>query len=1239
MAQSSIIFGINVAEGLGELTSFDTALKNLGLDPENLSALGNIVSTTDGITRDHFYTLSRLKSNIFDIGNTLSGGVTDSVFEVEKTAGSFRTSTQTFDGATGVKGNVYVNGPIGAPAIRFFSVEEQETDGTLQPLDISTSRVSSWSRSGNRISYGGDLLIDSPSADCIANVRNTPSVGTGSIVVNELGGLTEITPRTFAAEVATHKLKIRINDHEYYMLAMKNIPLRFSGRFRGGSSLMEVDSNTAPSYRVITGNDFEDVLDTKTLNFNAGSTLSRTIEVYTNPAAVITLKANSLLLDGFPRADYDSLETLELSNNEIKTLPNLKSIAPNLDTFKIANNPLNESPAGSDPNVNKITQTLLDRIPQSTSPNHVTGVTVLDISKSFTGKVTGNFRTSFQKLTSLNISGKSGRALSETKLPEIGTQVTTYNGASNRYSSVPGLAPIKTIDDTPTSGLSALDGNNAKFILRRLKDRFEVEVVSGGSGYTNDTLRQTINGNVLAGVTGAGSPEGIPFGNLVVQVSGGEVTAANFSPAGAAHVGALSATGPTLENILVAGRTFSLSEGYDCPYREVGYYTDAGLFSSPTSLRTLTLSSAEAPINNVKHAFMNLSLGADSHPSYNSDFTSLTISSSKGFPVPFMQGLTSLSSFNAQSIQPLPIAQMKTDLNLEYSPSKYDSPTAAEIGRMYTLVDSPLTYKFSGCTALRTLNISNSHVRGKLSNFDGNNTLVTFDATNTVLFDHLSSSTNSPTGLHHNQFANCKTTLETFKFTRKSTTGENIWSDYSSDFSDKHANHTGRVKFSSTLGYTDAPFTKGPTNGRLATDDLINIKTFHWNTGNSTKGPLPTFTDATSLEELDLKNNKFGAEYTYTDDSSNSITISGVDFDEWRVYNSKDSLKRLILSSNELTGSINFQNMANADSTTSNDMSVLDTFEIQNNKLDTISNFGHTSLPKLRFLRARNAFKSDGANDSFVPVISNKLPEIRVLDLSDSSTSGIGPFTSIAGATTTLFAGCTKLTTVNLSGNRFEPPAIINVLRSLKNLGKRNVTVDFSNQKDANGDDGNTDIRLASTHTNYEPSVSDNDLIQKDLKNINVTVLGITSELIPDAPRGPTLNVTFNNLDSTRDLREEAQAGINIGTLDGSTFSGNISVTLTITGSLSGFEEVILEKRKSNGTTVEIKRGEPSEFTATIADTITLSGNDPDINTNPSVFPIDSGLSQTVTYITKASNPRGFGPPTQQGLPFINITQ
>lgn len=47
MAQSSIIFGINVAEGLGELTSFDTALKNLGLDPVNLSALGNIVSTTD----------------------------------------------------------------------------------------------------------------------------------------------------------------------------------------------------------------------------------------------------------------------------------------------------------------------------------------------------------------------------------------------------------------------------------------------------------------------------------------------------------------------------------------------------------------------------------------------------------------------------------------------------------------------------------------------------------------------------------------------------------------------------------------------------------------------------------------------------------------------------------------------------------------------------------------------------------------------------------------------------------------------------------------------------------------------------------------------------------------------------------------------------------------------------------------------------------------------------------------
>ena len=42
-----------------------------------------------------------------------------------------------------------------------------------------------------------------------------------------------ISSRAFAAEQATHKLKVKINGEEVYLYAMKNIPIRLSGIFKG----------------------------------------------------------------------------------------------------------------------------------------------------------------------------------------------------------------------------------------------------------------------------------------------------------------------------------------------------------------------------------------------------------------------------------------------------------------------------------------------------------------------------------------------------------------------------------------------------------------------------------------------------------------------------------------------------------------------------------------------------------------------------------------------------------------------------------------------------------------------------------------------------------------------------------------------------------------------------------------------------------------------------------------------
>ena len=1260
--QTSVIYGINTRGGLGEVLNYDKALLNLGLDPEDLSLLGRIASSSTGITRDDFYTLSGSTENLFPKISGRVQAARDIVHEAEKTAGAFRTSLTVNQNSTGVSGNVIVNGPIAAPTIRFFSTELLNAAGTdFEPLDISTSRVSSWSRSGNNISYGASLLIDSlgdgQNYNGGADTSNSPSLGVGSIVIDENEGLTQITPREFTAEQATHKLKVRINGKTYFMYAMKNIPLRFTGNFIGRTSgpIASITATTAPDYRVIIGDDSITQTGNSDLTFRSTAEGIKTIEAYVNPATITELEMTGLNLENFPRADYTTLETLNFSGNKISTFPNFKSIAPNLKTLDFSNNPLNNSPEGSDPKINKLSQELLNRIPNGDCPTDEAGVTNLDLSGCFSGEVTGNFRTTFPNLQVLDISGTTGKVLNSPTLPEVGTRVVTYTLSNNYFSSVPGLAPIKVFHDTPASGLD-FDGTGsnhggAKLTLRRLKDRFEVEINSPGGAtvydaYGDGITRNYIQGNVLNGVTGAGSPEGIPFGNLIVQTSGGVVTAANFSPVGAA--GPLADTGPTHTEVLKAGRAFSLANDYDTPFRSVGYYTDAGLLSSPMSITSLTIAGSAdlQAINDRNHAWMNLPL-TPAHKSYNEDITNVNFDGTEGAGIPFFTpGYTKLKTFNANNMDPARASEVNANLNKVVGAGKFTPATSDSLTEMMQLYDSPTgTYKFSGCTNLETLNLINTRLVGKLPKFEGNDKLKTIHIHNSHFYQHAESTASKPFALPHDQFTDAALdTVETFQL-QKSYGFFNIAAFGGYDLNTL----TGPARQIFAPGsvytrYEQAPFETVNVDGveLTAFDKLKRVRSIRWfNWGTS--GPLPTFKNNESrLYWLYLGHNRFGKDFDGTGTDWGG-TVSGGLFNEWRVPSIRTSLRYFYFHANHLKGTINFQNMANADSTTQDDMSRIESLQGDSNQLKKIDNWGHTSLPRLDRLYLRNTFR-DSSSDSdnyygfnkenghLIPSFAGKLPRIERVYLSEA-VKGAGPFKGFADASTdNIFEGCARLKVLDLSGNKFDKSAVLEVLRSLKNQNLRNVTVNFKKQKDSDSD-GDLDFR--------NDPLADNDLIQSCKEQpFRFTVSGVKNKDVPPAPAAPT---TFTHAYTSFGFSSRVTGNTaNLGLINGVAWgaAADIEGRLTLSGFATGTDKIIVTKVQSavtGGATVSVSTITSDIFgTITINDTITTAGRNTDINTEDSSWV--EGAVQSIEYIVQAEGERGLGNPKSIQLNFSNVT-
>ena len=674
---ANIIYGINAGNGLTELPSKLKALETLGLKADDLNTIGNTdnksgaarTNLASKINTNQFHHLSmgsgspsqKFPENILDRIDRFSRASNQLNRKIEELAGP-KIQSQSGINTESIQGNIAVNGPIGAPSIRYFSTELLNADdGTFEPLDISTSRVSSWSTSKPTLSFGGDLTIDSlspahgsgnPSLNLLPNLtkpegNETPKLHIGKIQIDGRLQQAPITSRAFAAEQATHKLKVKINGEELYLYAMKNIPMQFHGVFKGpgqatNNALMNVNiaeglaegTFNRTDYRIIRGNQIELELRTADTNnpdalfFSNNSTRSRTIEVYQDPAKIGELITNGgqvvnygLKITNFPNANFSRLKTLSFPGNNLTTIPNLAEITKdstgvsNLEIVNLRRNNFYTSPTGSLPNLNRITNDSLRRFPPSLLSLDIIGsFGVGGNSANKLNAVSENFKRLFPNLQTLQI-GENNNTLNSPCLPEVGRSVETYKYRHQDFRTVPGGSVVQriTLDEAGVTDILGTPSEAADIKIRRALNFFKIEITNGGEGYTADLSEQKFSTHSLT-KSGGGSPEGIPFGEITVNTDGdGAITSGHFRPF-KDHI-TFSSQNVTerpkpngdvfTRTPHVADSSFDMPGGTGMNFSPLGYYVDCGMFSSPMNITKYDFYGAESTVFDKYHAYMN----------------------------------------------------------------------------------------------------------------------------------------------------------------------------------------------------------------------------------------------------------------------------------------------------------------------------------------------------------------------------------------------------------------------------------------------------------------------------------------------------------------------------------------------------------------------------------------------------------------------------------------------------------
>jgi len=371
-----IKFGLNVNRSLADIVSNTQALANLGVNIEDLDIIRNAAGDLN-ITADDIKSLSGLKLPLPEYLTRLYNDTQQYSNIINQTAGTTET----------LKGNLTINGVLGAGAIKYRYIDDDNT--TLKVADISTSRVSSWSSPENPsnaaspIFYGSQIEVD------------------GKVIVPNLALTSSADAVRFRdSEVPTHKIQATIGGQTVYLYAMKGIPLVFEGFFRNLDSDLRLKTDGKVSWRIVNVStpyltrEYENVATSATrsfLQYRDTRAAQKNIEIYHNPNNITTLPLNAAGISELPAARLENLNSLSLERNVIKNFPDINSFAPNLKTLSLKENPFE---LGEDPDLRKFNQNVLERIPST--------ITNLYMGNTFYGSITAQMRPGYNEERTTN---------------------------------------------------------------------------------------------------------------------------------------------------------------------------------------------------------------------------------------------------------------------------------------------------------------------------------------------------------------------------------------------------------------------------------------------------------------------------------------------------------------------------------------------------------------------------------------------------------------------------------------------------------------------------------------------------------------------------------------------------------------------------------------------------------------------------------------------------------------------
>jgi len=385
-----------------------------------------------------------------------------------------------------------------------FSLSSSDNLTARRFADISTSRVSAWSTTSTTptdadpIFFGGQIKI-----------ANGPTGVGGKVTVNKINwgqtaierlkqqtGFRQYNGPYITGELATHTITINVDGQDYKLYAMKSIPLKFRSQYqRLAASIGYRQATTTASrvsWRINVINNPRD-LDNMTytevgtdtvssLSVSARSNSLRDIEIYYNPDYISRITLPSARISSLPDAQLPELKELNLLDNIIKEMPNIKLLAPNLLTLYISKNAFVDS---TTPNLRAFTKEVADRLPNT--------LTALAIGSTFKSST---IRCVSSNNVPINTISKNGTVGSITGAGTIGSPWTaTITG----MSSTVGLSVNGMIAANPESG-ELYGGNPTSVVVTTISNTSVSYQVIGGTTPRAGTVKNITDSHQIGGL-------------------------------------------------------------------------------------------------------------------------------------------------------------------------------------------------------------------------------------------------------------------------------------------------------------------------------------------------------------------------------------------------------------------------------------------------------------------------------------------------------------------------------------------------------------------------------------------------------------------------------------------------------------------------------------------------------------------------------------------------------------------